>query len=385
VTADHRESSFLSPARSEAEEIRRDIARVTDSPVVSAMLLAAEGSLAILNGRREVLAVNDRFLAGLGIEEPSAVLGLRLGEALHCGYSGTTDGGCGTTAYCPTCGMAVAIVGTLVREKTEQRRCCLRIEGQDGSLDDRCFAVRGVPLEVGTRRFVAIFIGDITREERRAAFEKSFLHDLNNILGSLSGVVQLQPQAVGKEVGQLRSDLEEITSRLQRETELQRILVDDTAEQLEFRRDEVDPLLVCESLERLLAAHPASRGRRILTRVRSMKAAKLITDADLLERALLNLLINACEASPDGGEVKLTVEDVEGGCRFSVWNASYLPPPLARRIFQRHFTTKEGEGRGFGTFGARLITESLLGGSLSFTSTREEGTTFRLQIPRIAG
>jgi signal transduction histidine kinase len=39
-------------------------------------------------------------------------------------------------------------------------------------------------------------------------------------------------------------------------------------------------------------------------------------------------------------------------------------------------------GRGIGTYSAKLITERYLGGSLSFTSSEDEGTTFAVTLPR---
>jgi sensor histidine kinase regulating citrate/malate metabolism len=66
---------------------------------------------------------------------------------------------------------------------------------------------------------------------------------------------------------------------------------------------------------------------------------------------------------------------------FSVWNAEVISPPIASRIFQRNFSTKEEPGRGLGTFSMKLIGEQLLGGRVYFESTSTSGTTFFLRLP----
>ena len=51
------------------------------------------------------------------------------------------------------------------------------------------------------------------------------------------------------------------------------------------------------------------------------------------------------------------------------------------RIFQRSFTTKSAPGQSRGTYSMRLLAEQYLGGSVSFTSKAQAGTTFTLALP----
>jgi sensor histidine kinase regulating citrate/malate metabolism len=52
------------------------------------------------------------------------------------------------------------------------------------------------------------------------------------------------------------------------------------------------------------------------------------------------------------------------------------------QLFQRSFSTK-GEGRGLGTYSIKLLTERILNGKVSFTSSMDDGTTFRVLIPNL--
>ncbi len=60
-----------------------------------------------------------------------------------------------------------------------------------------------------------------------------------------------------------------------------------------------------------------------------------------------------------------------------------MPREVQLQIFQRSFSTK-GLGRGLGTYSVRLLTERYLKGSVSFTSSAEFGTTFRVRCPATA-
>jgi len=63
-----------------------------------------------------------------------------------------------------------------------------------------------------------------------------------------------------------------------------------------------------------------------------------------------------------------------------VHNPTYIEPVVQKQIFRRYFSTK-GKDRGLGTWGMRVLAEQYLGGSVTFTSTQEQGTTFTLTLP----
>ncbi len=72
------------------------------------------------------------------------------------------------------------------------------------------------------------------------------------------------------------------------------------------------------------------------------------------------------------------------GAEFWVHSEPMIPRAAQLQVFQRSFTTK-GPGRGLGTYSARLFTEQYLGGRISFTTSEEEGTTFRTVFPITLG
>jgi two-component system, NtrC family, sensor kinase len=108
----------------------------------------------------------------------------------------------------------------------------------------------------------------------------------------------------------------------------------------------------------------------------------LAGDARLLENALVNLLLNACDASARGTSVRLVVETHGGRVRFSVDDdGSGILPEHAQKVLEPFFTTKaNGEGTGLGLAIANEIVKSHLG-TISLTPRRPRGTSAVVEIP----
>ena len=93
------------------------------------------------------------------------------------------------------------------------------------------------------------------------------------------------------------------------------------------------------------------------------------------------MTINALEATEENGIVKIWSEQEGNLLSFYVWNAQEIPQEITNRIFQRNFSTKEQAGRGIGTFSMKLFGEEILGGQVSFSSSKKDGTTFKFTYP----
>lgn len=123
-------------------------------------------------------------------------------------------------------------------------------------------------------------------------------------------------------------------------------------------------------------------------------------DAAQVEQLLLNLVLNACDAMPEGGRVTVRGDAVELDERFAeehVWARPGLyaqvvvedtgvgmEPELLARIFEPFFTTKpEEKGSGLGLAISRGVAEQH-GGFLHATSVPGEGSRFALFLPRAA-
>ena len=106
-----------------------------------------------------------------------------------------------------------------------------------------------------------------------------------------------------------------------------------------------------------------------------------VSDKTLLARVLGNLITNALEASVPGQTVTVWFRNCDGPS-FCVHNQAAMPEDVQARMFQRSFSTKGGTGRGVGAYSVKLLTENYLKGTVDFRSTRSEGTTFTVRLPR---
>lgn len=105
-------------------------------------------------------------------------------------------------------------------------------------------------------------------------------------------------------------------------------------------------------------------------------------DAAMLRQALLNLAINACQAMPDGGTLRLEAAVATPGrveVRVSDTGVGIAPEHLSR-IFDLYFTTKD-HGTGIGLSMVYRIVQ-MHDGEIEVESTPGRGTTFRILLPR---
>ena len=103
-------------------------------------------------------------------------------------------------------------------------------------------------------------------------------------------------------------------------------------------------------------------------------------DRDLMKQALLNLVLNGCQAMPSGGQ--LTVKPQTDGHHLNLEVSDQgvgIPPEARQKIFSLFYTTKPG-GSGIGLAMAFRVLQ-LHNGFIDFTSEAHHGTTFRVSIP----
>jgi len=108
---------------------------------------------------------------------------------------------------------------------------------------------------------------------------------------------------------------------------------------------------------------------------------EISADPDLLHRALQNLVLNAIDAMPQGGVLTIRTATLGDRIELSVSDTgSGLTSEECERLFTPYYTTKQ-HGTGLGL----AIVQSVVsdhGGKISVASTKEKGTTFRIELPR---
>jgi signal transduction histidine kinase len=93
-----------------------------------------------------------------------------------------------------------------------------------------------------------------------------------------------------------------------------------------------------------------------------------------------NLLTNAAEASPQGHHVSVSILPMGERVAVDIHNFGVVPEEIRENFFSKYVTFGKKGGTGLGTFSAKLITDTL-GGEISFTTSKEMGTTVTVALP----
>ncbi len=367
-------TQFAPAERLFPEEIQTQSAFFSTLPYLRQLADGLPTVFLALNTHRQIVFGNQALADLAGRKRPEDLYGLRPGEALHCIHSDETEGGCGTTEFCKTCGAARAILAAIGGRKNVQE---CRITTHDGqSLDLRAVAA---PLMDGNG-FVSFAVEDISHEKRRRALERIFFHDVLNTAGGVQGLTELlkeepDPREAGELIDMIRTGAHTLIEEINAQKALSAAETGDLVVEPETVRS--DDLL--KEVIGLYENHLASKERRIMLHP-DTQPIEFTSDRTLVSRVLGNMTKNALEASSAGQTVTLGARRRKDGVELSVHNPGLMPRDSQLQVFQRSFSTK-GKGRGLGTYSIKLLTERYLKGRASFTSTEDEGTTFFISLP----
>lgn len=187
-----------------------------------------------------------------------------------------------------------------------------------------------------------------------------------------------------------REDLEAIVGQIDRISRIITSLLDLVRPQAP-KLEPVAPAQVIRDLSPLLGLAARQRGVRFAVEAETGHADRLpvvCADAGQLQQVLINLVVNALEATSDGGEVvvsaRAAARDARNGVAIAVSDTgSGIAPELQARIFETFFTTKpRGQGTGLGLAISRDIARAH-GGDLRVDSTPGQGSTFTLWVPAV--
>ncbi len=372
-------TAYAPAERLENSRIQAMARKLAAVPLFDQLLRSVPELILVLEEHRQVVYANRAFLAYLEVEDISELLGKRPGEIVHCIHASETEGGCGTTRFCRTCGAVNAILRAMGGQDAVEE--CRIIQKNGGSaLDFRVWSTRLVVAEMPLTIFA---VRDITDEKRRRVLERMFFHDLLNTAGAMKTALDIVNVSAcdGAENRELLLAVRESAGNLLEEIESQRALAAAENGSLEVSWHAVQTLELLRNVVRLMQSHEVAAGRTLRIDPEAVNVS-IKSDSALLKRVLVNMTKNALEATPSGGTVTLGCRSLSesGEVEFWVHNSGVIPDDVQLQIFQRSFSTK-GAGRGIGTHSMKLLTERYLHGRIEFTSTAEEGTVFRARYP----
>jgi signal transduction histidine kinase/DNA-binding response OmpR family regulator len=276
------------------------------------------------------------------------------------------------------------------------RRSWVRAIGQaERSATGAITRLHGALQDISDRRRLEDQLRQAQKMEAVGRLASGVAHDFNNVLSVILSyssflIDNLRPGDA------IRGDVEEIQRAGERAGQLTRQL-------LAFSRQQIlQPRVI--ALDHILAGFETMLRRLIgdsvvLSLNASNSVGHIVADPGQIEQVIMNLVVNARDAMPTGGNLTIETDNIELDARSAVDHPGAAPGPYVvlsvsdsgigmdaatrSRMFEPFFTTKDhGKGTGLGlstVYG--IVSQS--GGHIAVDSEPGRGTRFRVYFPRV--
>jgi PAS domain S-box-containing protein len=213
-------------------------------------------------------------------------------------------------------------------------------------------------------------------------------HELRTPLTSIRGYLELVTDGAS---GELTPDQEQFLGVVARNAERLQSLVGDLlfVAQIEAGRlalDRADLDLVAVAAESVESGRPLAAPKEIELSLAADPQVRLDGDRGRLGQLLDNFVSNAIKFTPAGGRVDVRVREEHGSAVIEVADTGMgIPADEQEQLFERFFrssnaTAQAIQGTGLGLTISKAIVDAH-GGTISFTSIENQGTTFRIELP----
>jgi len=246
--------------------------------------------------------------------------------------------------------------------------------------------------DVTERRYLEEQLREAQKLEAIGRLAGGVAHDFNNLLTVILGFGESLLLELPLD-DRRRPSAVQIRAAARRAAGLtQQLLAFGRRQRLELQDLDLNAVLVDmrDILQRLVGEHVS------LVIAPGARRSQVRADRGQMEQVLLNLALNARDAMPDGGMLRITTRDVEApergagagglGLELALSDTGQgMSPEVKAHIFEPFYTTKEiGQGTGLGLASVYgVVTQT--GGSITVESAPGQGTTFRIWLPSAEG
>ncbi len=212
-------------------------------------------------------------------------------------------------------------------------------------------------------------------------------HEINNPIAVMQGNLDVVRSVIGDRIRFARTEFRLLDEQIQRINQIVTKLLqfakpEEFAGYLERHSAES---VISDSLP--LVRHLLKRAEIEIFREDHAKRLTLMNRTEL-QQVIVNLIVNAIHAMPEGGTLTLRTEDMDvdgkSGLAIKVRDSGVgMAPNVLEKVFDPFFTTKRSEGTGLGlSVSQKLISRQ--GGKISVDSELGKGTTFTVWLPEAA-
>ena len=244
---------------------------------------------------------------------------------------------------------------------------------------------------IGKRRVFTGIIRDLeglrraeeraSRAEQLAALSTitaGIAHDVGTPMTTILGYAELMEKSVGDEKNRARA--RQIVEQVRRVTDLLSTLLNIARP----RSTEPEPMPIADVIDHSLEFFREKlKGRGVVVERDFADTDPVVADRDRIEEVFLNLIVNAVDAMPKGGTLRVRLGQPSPTLieiRIADSGVGITPEAL-ERIFEPFYTTKErGKGTGLGLLVSRRIVDDH-GGTISAESEEGVGTEFTIRLP----
>ena len=209
-------------------------------------------------------------------------------------------------------------------------------------------------------------------------------HEINNPIAVIQGNLDVVRSVLGHHTDAVKTEIRLIDEQIYRISQI-------VTKLLQFARPEeyagyVDRHLASDVVSDCLPLVQHLLNKADVLVFRKNEATRLILmNRTELQQVLVNLIVNALHAMPDGGRLTIETRDEERedrpGVQITVADTGIgMAPDLVGRIFDPFFTTKRQQGTGLGLSISQTLV-SRQGGALAVESAPGAGTTFTIWLP----
>ena len=203
-------------------------------------------------------------------------------------------------------------------------------------------------------------------------------HEVKNPLNAILLHVEVARSKLSRGDTNVAEQMDIISREILRLDRVVRTFLDFTRP-VELRMDNI-PLqeLVREVVD--LARPQTEAGNIQVSVVLEAEGVEVRVDRDLLKQAMLNVVVNAIQAMPEGGELLFEATATEDTAELRISDSGAgISDDLRDKIFRLYFSTKQ-QGSGIGLAMTFRIVQ-LHDGTIDFTSEPGKGTTFLIRLP----